>query len=365
MLALAGLLGLMAVGGVSLMALDFSTEAEVDDDSVNDDEAIVNLVDDPTLVHNQRPDSVSTENQITNEAADIANSDFADEQISVETDQAASNESQDQWRIHLGDDVDDTLDGTDTNDQMNGFGGNDILSGGGGSDILHGNAGEDSLNGGADNDTVLGEDGSDLLFGGDGDDALYGHFGDDQLQGGAGEDTLYGGQDEDNLAGGDGDDALHGGYGNDTLIDDNGQDTLFGGAGNDNVSGWNETTSSIVDADFLNGGQGNDTIIGGSSDIITAGSGADQIILGDWIVDGEAADVVDFDPAQDRLLISWDLSADPNPQVEVQSDPEHANLNRVLVNGEEIALLRGSGQVSAADVMLIDHDELDAMNLVG
>lgn len=85
---------------------------------------------------------------------------------------------------------------------------------------------DDSLYGGSQADTLDGAGGSDFLFGGGGNDVLEGGDKSDSLMGAAGDDKLDGGPDQDMLDGGMGDDTLVSGA-------DSARDVLRGGAGND------------------------------------------------------------------------------------------------------------------------------------
>ena len=210
----------------------------------------------------------------------------------------------------------EALAGSAGDDQINGHDGDDLIVGRDGQDDLFGGAGEDTLQGGGGEDTLHGEDGEDMLRGEDGNDLLSGHSGSDSLLGGAGEDTLQGGLGDDWLSGGAGRDALHGNHGADRLEGGGGQDTLFGGWGDDVVSGAEDGAIG----DFLNGGGGEDTILAGANDTVTGGEGADRLVLGDWIAQGNACDLRDFDPAEDRLLVLWDLARNPDPEIEIVED---------------------------------------------
>lgn len=261
-----------------------------------------------------------------------------------------------------GDDMGETLTGGSGDDQINGYRGDDLVDGGAGGDDLHGAHGDDTLSGGAGDDTAHGQDGDDSLSGGDGDDALYGHEGADTLVGNTGDDSLHGGDGADNLQGNQGDDALHGGLGNDALVDGEGDDTLFGGHGDDLISGLAETGEGGTD--YLNGGDGADTLVAGADDVVTAGDGADRIVLGDWIGAEHAARLMDYDAAEDQLVLVWDLDAPEPPEIDVIEDADQPGLSRVMVNGTEIAQVRGGG-LTAADIVLVDPADAPAFGLTG
>ncbi|MFD1259670.1 calcium-binding protein [Entomomonas asaccharolytica] len=77
---------------------------------------------------------------------------------------------------------------------------------------------DDHVIGSSGNDILYGRDGNDILIGGSGDDRLYGENGDDRLEAGEGDDYLYGGAGDDILVAGPGSSFLQGGAGNDTYI---------------------------------------------------------------------------------------------------------------------------------------------------
>ncbi|TDK46251.1 calcium-binding protein [Antarcticimicrobium luteum] len=281
-----------------------------------------------------------------------------------------------------GGDGNDLLDGAAGQDQINGYGGDDWIRGGAGDDRLFGADGDDLLDGGGGEDQLHGGYGDDDLEGAAGEDQLFGHAGADRLEGGSGADRMEGGLGDDVLRGGDGDDALHGSEGDDFVEGGAGADTLFGGWGDDTLSGLepgeapgiddlggiggsigaaNAADSAAEDtsgSDFLNGGSGADTIFAGAGDVVTAGEDADGIVLGDWIAGGDAAELLDYDPAEDQLTLVWDMESDPDPEVEVVTDPASPGLSHIMVNGAELARVQGGGPVTVEDIRLVDYTAL-------
>lgn len=145
MMMLAGLLGLLAVGGAAI-AVDFSPEAEDDGED------------------NNQP-----------EAEDLAPGEVAADIVPID-------------QILAGADGAEQLAGDAGNDQINGYAGDDAIHGGAGNDILHGATGNDALFGDDGDDTLHGEDGQDILSG-DGNDTLIGGHG-DVMTGGDGADQF-------------------------------------------------------------------------------------------------------------------------------------------------------------------------------
>lgn len=190
----------------------------------------------------------------------------------------------------IGDDNDNTLNGTPGNDEMSGRAGNDLLDGKEGNDKLYGEA---------DNDTLYGGSGKDFLDGGDGDDRLFGDAGDDILNGSAGNDELFGGDDAD---------LLKGNEGNDLIVGDAGDDTLLGGLGSDTLNGidGNDKLSGEEGEDALDGGSGDDQLSGGDAvDKLFGGAGEDVLDGGvgdDQLEGGEGNDQLFGGDGNDQML---------------------------------------------------------------
>lgn len=90
--------------------------------------------------------------------------------------------------------------GTNNADKLNGTTYNDIIFGLDGNDVIHGLKGGDIICGGKGNDVSYGDAynvepnvSADLIFGQEGKDTIYGGPGNDFIQGGIGEDVLFGG----------------------------------------------------------------------------------------------------------------------------------------------------------------------------
>lgn len=264
----------------------------------------------------------------------------------------------------IGDDADIESGGDDAGDDgaltgppepETGTGVPDLLASAGasqGGDILSGTAESDSLAGGDGIDQINGYGGDDLLDGGSDDDHLYGGEGTDTILGGDGDDMAHGGQDDDTLLGGEGNDALHGNYGNDTLLGGAGLDSLFGGVGDDLVSGADDAG----ERDYLNGGDGDDTLVAGANDVLTLGDGADQIITGSWITAGASIEIIDFDAAEDQLVLLWDLQDQPDPDIQITTDPDAPEQSIIRINGTETLRLNSSAGITAADIVLLDQN---------
>jgi Ca2+-binding RTX toxin-like protein len=339
MLFLAGLMGLMAVGAASFVGI-------MDTDSEGEQTSGDTLPGEDSDGFDQ-PD-------IDPDAPDLL--------------QFALGGAETSGQIISGDGDDNALDGDAGDDQINGYDGDDTIDGGAGRDDLHGATGDDTLSGGADDDTMHGEDGNDSMSGGADDDMMFGHNDNDTVTGGDGNDTLQGSAGDDNLDGQAGDDAVHGGLDNDTLAGGLGNDSLFGGWGDDNLTGVvdDPDTAGTTDQDgrdYLNGGGGDDIITAGAHDIVTTGAGADTVFLGDWISEDTAAEVMDYNGAEDQLIMVWDQIDEPDPEIEVLADDADPNTSLVVVNGTTIATVHGGTNLTAGDIALISRADAEALGL--
>lgn len=252
--------------------------------------------------------------------------------------------------ILSGGNADDQLSGGLGSDQLTGRGGDDVLSGGAGRDHLDGGAGDDRMTGGSGDDTMVGGDGHDRMTGGAGHDSLAGQSGDDLLRGGSGHDTLHGGEGDDTLDGGMGRDWLTGGDGNDLMVGGGSQDTLDGGAGDDTL--WGGTLGQTdMAVDFLNGGGGNDTLHLGAGDIGTGGDGADAFVLDDIYPGGPMAEIGDYNPDEDQIVVMYDPTVHASPDLQVVQVPDSNDVTLTL-DGVEVAMVRGGIGLDISQVTL-------------
>ena len=240
------------------------------------------------------------------------------------------------------------------------------LRGGDGDDTLFGGRGDDWIEGGEGNNLIHGGAGNDTLIGGSGDDTLIGGYGDDQLQAGGGTGLLFGISGNNLLQGGAGNDTLIGGTGDDTLIGGHGDDLLIAGSGDNELNGgWGDDTlvgarldeqgRDIGGANTLNGGAGDDLLILGQGDLAHGGEGADTFVLGSWLAGGDPAQIVDFTPGEDRLVLSH-AADQPPPELSVENDPG-SGVSFVLIDGQVVAQVNDpDGSLTAADVELVAHE---------
>ncbi|MCI5049329.1 MAG: M10 family metallopeptidase C-terminal domain-containing protein, partial [Rickettsiales bacterium] len=236
---------------------------------------------------------------------------------------------------------DDSLDGGDGDDTINGGHGDDSLRGGLGDDFFKDDAGEDSYDGGdgfdhvsysgrQDNYTinlstgvvstdeqtativsieaVTGSFYADTIIGNSDNNYIDGYQGSDSIQGGDGDDTITGEFGIDTIDGGDGFDiAVHNYTGGSWIFDlVNDTASLTGGSAEliYNIEGivgstGDDTLLGESDANYLDGDDGDDSISGGDgNDTLAGGVGLDTF-------DGGAGvDVVDFSYSG----VSWTIN---------------------------------------------------------
>ncbi|WP_298915544.1 hypothetical protein [uncultured Roseobacter sp.] len=174
----------------------------------------------------------------------------------------------------------------------------------------------------------------------------------------------------DVIAGTEQTDYIEGGDGNDQLGGSAGSDLIFGGLGSDVLNGIvdDPDTVGIMDTDegdYLNGGSGDDILILGEDDIAASGEGNDDFLLGDWITQGNGAEILDYEPEHDSLMLVWDdtsISAD-EPDVTVDPDPDDPEVMHISMNGVSVAEIYGDTELSVADLTLIPLSSAEAIGL--
>lgn len=213
---------------------------------------------------------------------------------------------------------------------------------------------------GATQGWVRDSDGDTILGAGAGH-AVVAHIGEGtEYRGGAGQDVV---EAFETVA------PVEGGAGDDVLVSVGGAGHLLGGEGDDHLVGSpNRMEHAPTESDFhewriddavdtLDGGAGNDGIVFADGDIVTTGTGADDVE--GWVTgDGPDSVVTDFDPAQDsmRLIVSHGFRGD-TPDVAafagridvVEADGDTS----VLVDGQLAVRLTG---VTGASVNLESED---------
>ena len=110
------------------------------------------------------------------------------------------------------------------------------------------------------------------------------------------------------------------------------------------------------DADYLNGGDGEDTIIAGSGDIVTGGRGADLFQLGHWITD--PSEIMDFDLAEDSLLVVFDDTSGAEPLIELRADDGGSDRINLYLDGAHVASLSGASGLMLSDIVIMGQSQM-------
>ncbi|MEL7092754.1 MAG: calcium-binding protein [Pseudomonadota bacterium] len=198
-------------------------------------------------------------------------------------------------------DDDETTTSTETADSASGSDAAETFDTGGGDDTIFAGGGNDLIDAGADDDRVFGQDGFDVIVGGTGDDFIRGGAEADVLFADAGEDTLQGDVGNDLLIGADI-------FDSEAIFDEIDQTGFVPTS----LTGFIDLAGETGEADTINGGVGDDDIIAGSNDVVTTGSGADIVDIGDWVTPGEPVTITDFNPARDVIVYNYEGPTAPN-----------------------------------------------------
>ncbi len=203
-------------------------------------------------------------------------------------------------------------------------------------------------------DSLLGGEADDTLIGAGGDDTLLGGGGNDRLEAGSGHNHLIGGEGDDTLIGGSGSDTLEGGWGDDLLIAGAGDNLLFGGAGQDTLVGvaFDAAGHDVSGANILNGGEGDDVLIAGQGDSLHGGEGADQFVLGDWLAQAPPAVILDYNSAEDQIVLHYDADRIAAPAVTVTFAEDDPTLAHIRLDGHVVAHVVDAKDLAADDVLL-------------
>lgn len=217
-----------------------------------------------------------------------------------------------------------------------------------------------------------------VTFGGGGDDTILGSdstyenvFGDE------GDDVIFGVGGEDLLLGGDGDDLISGGDGDDELVGEDGTDTIFGGAGDDLIYDGFGNGETLAGLEGLSGGTGNDQIwVTDGLNIVSLGEGSDGLaVVGEnsEFENNPIAVVTDFDPEEDALVLSVNVSDDDliteNSQMlsyslqEIVTNLGPATVVIPAVNDESLASDLESASIGVAVLQGVTIAELEDANI--
>jgi hypothetical protein len=91
--------------------------------------------------------------------------------------------------------------------------------------------------------------------------------------------------------------------------------------------------------------------LGGGSDTLTGGEGADLFGLSHETAAEGAARIIDFDPETDQLVVYYDPGLHPDPELSFDADPDTETL-LVLLDGLPVATIEGHLSVPPAAIRL-------------
>ena len=237
----------------------------------------------------------------------------------------------------------DTVIGDEDSDQdqvLNGTSGDDGILGGSGDDTINGEAGDDLIGAGYGNDSVIADPGNDEIYLGGSDD-VYGAYEAGVSQG---NDTIYGGYGNDTITTNLGDNSIMGGEGDDQIYDYGGSVYINGQEENDLILSPDASDPNAPDT--LIGGEGADTIHAGAGDLVDPGTGSDEIFLRSDA--GGAADITIGGADHITVTLASDYTGEAAYQL-VQSGEDV----RLVVNGEDLAILRHTDVASVNTVTLV------------
>lgn len=118
----------------------------------------------------------------------------------------------------IGNNLDNTLNGTSGSDLIVAKDGDDVINAGAGNDIINAGAGNDIINAGSGNDLVIAGSGNDIVDAGSGDDFIIAGSGNDVIDGGLGNDIIFGDSGNDTIMFSQGHDFVDGGLGIDRIV---------------------------------------------------------------------------------------------------------------------------------------------------
>ena len=96
---------------------------------------------------------------------------------------------------------------------------------------------------------------------------------------------------------------------------------------------------------------------------MTAGEGENSILVDGGGDPGGVVQVMDYDAAQDQLLVLWDPPGSPEPTVEVSEDPDRPGASQVLLDGRVVAIVHGATELTPGDIALLDRGDAARLGL--
>jgi len=97
--------------------------------------------------------------------------------------------------------------------------------------------------------------------------------------------------------------------------------------------------------------------VAGSGDIVTAGAGSDEIVVGDWITRGAAAEILDYNEQEDRIIIVYDELAQDTPDITLEPDATDEDLTHVLLGGQSIVSVHSDIGLNLDDLLVMTQSD--------
>ncbi|GAA4222623.1 hypothetical protein GGQ68_001052 [Sagittula marina] len=142
-------------------------------------------------------------------------------------------------------------------------------------------------------------------------------------------------------------------------------DTLSGDFSNDASSGGSEDDiqSSVASDETGLNAEGSNAPYSGAVDTVSlgpeGGGGADAMMPGHWLT-GEAAMMLDYDAAEDQIVIVYDDSElDTAPEVEMRVSKTNSDVTEILLNGQVLTMLP-TADAPALDQLFLVGESLAA-----
>ena len=89
----------------------------------------------------------------------------------------------------------------------------------------------------------------------------------------------------------------------------------------------------------------------GAGDYANGGDGADTYVMDDHPADQDAAQITDWHPGEDSLVVVYDPAAHPDPVLDVLTEKDSPDAT-ITLDGVPIAHVAGGAGLIASDIQL-------------
>lgn len=126
------------------------------------------------------------------------------------------------------------------------------------------------------------------------------------------------------------------------------------GGAHDRASGNDDARDAAPVRDIVTGTEGDDALRLGPLDFATGGAGADVFTVETDGAIGVQAEIADFDPQEDKLMIVWDdTTGDPPPDLTLGTIQDAADMAQILLDGVVVAHVTGASNLRVEDIDLV------------